>query len=157
MPDLKTAYEQAIQNEIMSQNLYAALARSFSRNPEVAQTFSRLIPMESVHEDKLRALHNEKFPGETIKIDSALCYKLSAPEIAEPVKVLEFAISREEAAHNIYTQLAAESAEPALKQLFSELAAEEANHKTVLQTEILRLDGLMTWYDPSELNGFMDF
>lgn len=156
MTDLKTAYEQAIQNEIMSQNLYNGLARSFRRNPEVAKTFSRLVPLEEMHEEKLRTLYQETFPGSTLDLDPALSYAIPAPDISDADKVLEFAISREVIAHDIYANLAAEAAEPVLKQLFIELAAEEANHKTILQTEILRLDGLMTWFDPSELDGFMD-
>ncbi|MFO7659290.1 MAG: ferritin family protein [Candidatus Cloacimonadaceae bacterium] len=156
MTDLKAAYELAIQNEIKSQNLYKLLARSFAGNPDIAQTFSRLVPMEALHEEKLHTLVQQKFPQAVLKLDPTLHHTLPAEELKDADKVLEFAISREELARDNYLQLAADTPEPELQALFTDFAAEESNHKTILQTEILRLDGLMTWFDSSELNGMME-
>ncbi len=156
MTDLKAAYEQAILNEIKSQNLYTSLARSFGDNPEVAQTFNSLVPLETMHEEKLSSLYLLNFPDSVFSPDRSLHYSIPAPELQDADKVIEFAITREELARDIYQKLASDTAEPELKALFSEFAAEEGKHKTILQTEILRLDGLMTWYDPSELNGLVE-
>jgi len=156
MFDRKEAFRLAIQNEIMSQNLYAALSRSFRKNPAVSTTFTRLIPMESLHEEKLRAAFAKEFPGIELKLDTNLSPALLASELDDPKKVLAFAISRELIANQIYLKLAAESTDPDLVKLLNRLALEEDNHKTVLETEILRLEGLMTWFDPSELNGLME-
>lgn len=156
MTDLKAAYEQAILNEIKSQNLYTSLARSFANNPEIAQAFNSLVPLETMHEEKLRSLYLLNFPNSDFSPDRSLHFSIPAPELQDADKVLEFAITREELARDIYQKLAADTAEPELKALFSEFSAEEDRHKSILQTEILRLDGLMTWYDPSELNGMME-
>lgn len=156
MLDRKEAFRLAIQNEIMSQILYAALSRSFRKNPAVAITFTHLIPMEALHEEKLRAAFAKEFPGTELKLDKKQSPSLKASELDDPKKVLSFAISRETAAHQLYLNMASESTDPTLVKLLNELAAEEDNHKTVLETEILRLEGLMTWFDPSELNGLME-
>ena len=156
MPDLKQAYILAIQSEVMSQNLYKMLSAAFSRKPEVSAVFDNLIPLERLHEEKLRTLFDKEFPGATLKIDPNLVHQATPEEIDEPRKVLEFAISREIIAHDIYHNMAQETSDPETAKLLKTLAIEEDYHKTVLETEILRLEHLMTWFDPSELNGLVE-
>lgn len=47
--------------------------------------------------------------------------------------ILDFAISREEAAVAFYTDLAARAAQPSMKAVFERLAAEETGHRNMLQ------------------------
>jgi rubrerythrin len=156
MPTRKESFVLAIKAEIMSQNLYTMLAASFKKRPEVSAVFLNLVPMEKIHEDKIRAMFEQEFPDSVISIDTELSHKVKPEDIVDPEKVLEFAISREEAAHQLYTNMADESSDPAAAKLLKSFAEEEENHKIVLQTEILRLEHLMTWFDPSELNGLVE-
>jgi rubrerythrin len=156
MPDFKQSLTLAIQAEVMSQNLYRMLAASYAKRPEVSSIFTNLIPMERIHEEKLTVLFGQHFPGTVPDIDIVHFRKPVKVNIEGPQKVLEFAISREEMAHDNYSRLASYATDPATKELFTSLAFEEENHKSVLQTEILRLDNLMTWFDPSELNGLVE-
>jgi rubrerythrin len=156
MPNRKETFILAIQAEIMSQNLYKLLAAAFTAKPEISSVFAHLVPMEMLHEEKLRALFRTEFPDETIHIDPTVVHKAGIENISDPEKVLEFAITREEIAFEIYTKMAAESADPDTIKLLNTLAEDEDNHKIILQTEILRLDNLMTWFDPSELNGLVE-
>lgn len=156
MPNRKETFILAIQAEIMAQNLYKQLAAGFAKKHEISSVFARLVPMEMLHEEKLRALFQKEFPGEKINIDPNLALKAGIEDIDDSNKVLEFAITREEIAFEIYTNMAAESHDPDTISLLNTLATDEDNHKTILQTEILRLDNLMTWFDPSELNGMVE-
>lgn len=156
MPLHKEIFNLAIQNEIMSQNLYAALARSFARNPAISQTFAGLVPLEKIHEDKLRKAFQKEFRGDKPEVDTRLSHLIKPEDISDPQKALEFAISRELIAAEIYLKMAASATDDELITFLRDLAAEEEGHKTVLETEILRMDNLMTWFDPSELNGLLE-
>jgi len=154
--DRRQTFQIAIQSEVRSQNLYRALAKSF-HNSETSAMFQQLIPMEKVHEEKLTAIFSAEFPGETLAIDPDLTPEIKADHINDPQKVLEFAISRELIAHQIYIDLAGGTDDPELKKLLRQFGEEELNHKTVLETEIQRIQGMIQWYDPSELNGMMEY
>jgi rubrerythrin len=156
MSDRLATYRLAIQNEIMSQNLYRSLALSFAAHPEISQTLANLAPMEHMHEEKLRAACLMEFPGTTLEFDPGLQHKVKPEDLVGPYEVLEFAISREVIAAEIYYKMARETKDPDTAQFLRELSGEEELHKTVLETEILRLDGLITWFDPSELNGLVE-
>lgn len=59
--------------------------------------------------------------------------KLSSDE-----EILEFAISRENEAHNFFLALANRVQDPQIRQLFEDLAAEELEHKAKLELEIMK-------------------
>ncbi len=153
--DRKETYRVAIQAEIMSQNLYKSLAKSFSK-PEATTVFMQLIPYEEMHEAKLRELFNAEFPGEELDLDLQQMPDFKQFKIVEPKQILDFAISREEIAKDIYLKMAAEAKDSETKELLLGFAGEEDNHKTILFTEVQRLQGMIEWFDPSELNGFME-
>jgi rubrerythrin len=57
-------------------------------------------------------------------------------EVPVPNKVdeiLDFAIDREQEAHDFYVRLASQATRPGMKQAFTDFAEEEANHKRKLQ------------------------
>ncbi len=149
------AFRIAIEAEIRSQNLYKALARSF-RNPESAQVFNQLVQYEENHEAKMRELFAGEFPGSTLQLMDNLDMEMRGVKLEDPKEVLEFAISREELAQNIYLKLAEQTPDGPTKALLKNFAEEEANHKEMLFTELERIQGLVQWYDPSELDGFME-
>lgn len=153
--DRKEIFHIAIQAEIMSQNLYKSLAKSFSK-PEASTVFTQLIPYEEMHEAKLRELFSQEYPGAKLELDLEQMPDFKQFKVVEPKQILDFAIEREELAHNIYTEMAADTKDEATKQLLLSFAEEEENHKTILLTEIQRLQGMIEWFDPSELNGFME-
>lgn len=145
----------AIEAEIRSQNLYKALAKSF-RTPESEQIFKQLVQYEEIHEAKMRELFALEFPGTTLKLMDDLSMELQGVKLEDPKAVLEFAISREELAQNIYMKLAEQTPDGDTKALLRSFAAEEANHKELLFAELERIQGILSWYDPSELNGLME-
>lgn len=149
------AFRIAIEAEIRSQNLYKALAKSF-RNPESEQAFNLLLSFEEIHEAKMRELFAQEYPHLKLKLMDNLDMELEGVKLEDPKAVLEFAISREELAQNIYLKLAELTSEGNAKSLLLQFAKEEAQHKEVLFTELERIQGLVTWYDPSELDGFME-
>jgi rubrerythrin len=151
----KEAYQMAIQNEILSQNLYEALAKGF-KNPDSSSLFIELITLENIHEDKLRIAFHQEFPLGEICIDADLLPFLKIGDIKEPHQILEFAIAREQAAHDAYQDLAENTADADLQKMLRQLAAEEEGHKELLLTEMQRIQGAVIWYDPSELNGLVE-
>jgi rubrerythrin len=156
MTTRKDAYLMAIHYEIKSQNFYKSLAKSFKQE-DASKTFQNLVPLEEIHEAKLRAAFQKEFPGEPLDIDgSKIVGDIPAHLINDPISIIEFAIGREELAHDAYIRLAEGCADNQIKVLFKQFAEEESNHKLILQTEIERIQGLISWYDPSELNGLVE-
>lgn len=145
----------AIEAEIRSQNLYKALAKSF-KTSETAKIFDQLVTFEEAHEAKMRQLYATEFPGEELVLIGELKMELNGINLNDPKDVLEFAISREELAQNIYLKLAEQTTDSDVCEMLKTLAVEEEQHKEILFTEIERLHGILEWYDPSELNGFME-
>ena len=153
--DKKRAYEAAIEAEIRAQNLYRALMKSFN-NPQSEQIYNQLIIFEEFHEDQLRELFAKDFPGEKPQVNENIAPRLDGIKLEDPKAVLEFAITEEERAHEVYSNLADQCEDEATKEILLELAREEERHKEVLYTEVERLEGILQWYDPSELAGYMD-
>jgi rubrerythrin len=152
----KQAYRIAIEAEIRSQNLYKALAKSFN-NAETEQFFKQLVQYEEAHEAKMRELFARDYPGESLTLVDDIDMQLEGVKLDDPKKVLEFAISREELAQNIYLKLAEQSTDENTCALLKQLAQEEVQHKELLFTELEKLHGILQWFDPSELNGLMDY
>ncbi len=152
--DKKELYLIALAQEIRSQRLYAALAKSFSQ-PANSALFTELQVLEENHEAKLRQAFGypqlEPDPLQLMEPD------LSGTDLNDPALLLQFAIERETKAGGHYLAFAAETSEPELKQLLLELAAEEDKHRSLLLAEKQRILGALQWFDPSELGGFMDF
>ncbi len=74
----------------------------------------------------------------------------------DPKEVLEFAISKEEEAVELYKDLAEQTKEPDISKQLLQFAQEEESHKVILLSEIQRLQGALQWFDPSELTGLME-
>ncbi|MDD3535075.1 MAG: ferritin family protein [Candidatus Cloacimonetes bacterium] len=151
----REAIRIAIEAEIRSQNLYKALAKSFG-NPQSEQVFTRLIIFEEYHEAEMRDIFATEYPGEKLELIGELHTELKGIDLRNPNQVLEFAISREELAENIYRKLAEQTAEADTREILLQFAKEEAQHKEVLVAELERLQGILEWYDPAELTGLME-
>ncbi|MCB5265594.1 MAG: ferritin family protein [Candidatus Cloacimonetes bacterium] len=149
------AYRIAIEAEIRSQNLYKALAKSF-KNEQTEQFYNQLVLYEKDHEEKVRGLYAKEFPHEKLKLVGSLDMQMEGLELGDPKAVLEFAISREELAQNIYLKLAEQSEDADTKALLEQLAKEEEHHKELLYAEVEKIQGLLKWFDRSELDGFME-
>lgn len=152
---IQESYKVVITAEIRAQKMYAALAKSFG-NSETSSVFTELVMLEKNHEDKVRKLYAEMFPGQTLDLGEIKENELKSVNLSDPKEVLEFAITREELAHNNYSSLAEQATDPAAKELLLQFAQEESKHKNLLLTEIQRLQGALSWFDPSELNGLME-
>ncbi len=151
----KDAYRIAIEAEIRSQKLYKALSKSF-KSCETEQFFNQLVSYEEDHERAVRKLFAQEFPDKKLELTQDPDVELQGLNLDDPKNVLEFAISREELAQNIYLKLAEQTADPSTKALLEKLAAEEEKHKELLFLEIEKLHGILQWYDPSELSGMME-
>jgi rubrerythrin len=153
--DRQQAYRIAIEAEIRSQNLYKALAKSF-KNEQTEKFFNQLVKYEEYHESKMRELFSKEYPNTGLKLVDNLNMDLKGVKLEDPKQVLEFAISREELAQNIYLKLAEQTEDETTQKLLLRFAQEEVQHKELLFTELEKLQGILQWYDPSELNGLME-
>ena len=86
-----------------------------------------------------------------------LTMELRCVKLDDTKQVLEFAISREELAQNIYLKLAEQSKDKDTEKLLLQFAGEEEQHKELLFAELEKLHGILQWFDPSELNGMMEY
>ena len=59
-------------------------------------------------------------------------------KVKSDAEILEFAIFRENEAHNFFMALAGRVKEPQMRQVFEDLAAEELEHKEKLELEIIK-------------------
>ncbi|MCF7793934.1 MAG: ferritin family protein [Candidatus Cloacimonetes bacterium] len=157
MESRKEVYQLVIQEEIKAQNLYKTLAKALNKT-DSEDIFEKLIKIEKIHEEKIIELFNNEFPQQELNIDRNLTPKVENDiDLESPEKALRFAISKEEDAQQIYLELASGAENLKNKELFEKFAADERNHKKLLEDEISRLGGLMTWFDESELNGLMEY
>jgi len=153
---LQDSYKMVISAEIHAQKLYEALGRSFGK-PETKAVFTELMMLEKTHETKVREIYTKLFPQEELKLQAVEAIELQGLDLSDPKAVLEFAVQREELAEKFYRKIAERTNNPDIRQMLLQYANEEENHKTVLLTEIQRLQGAMEWFDASELSGLMEY
>lgn len=154
--DKKELYLMALAQEIRSQKLYSALAKSF-KNPENSAFFRELVLLEEEHEAKLRRSFGPEFPDAEPEARDLKDKDLQGLDLNDPVALLEYAAERETVAQNHYLAFAEKTSQPELKAMLLELAEEEEKHRNLLLAEIQRIQGSLEWFDPSELAGYMDF
>lgn len=112
--------------------------------------------LEENHEAKLRKAFAQEFPGEKVELQVPEAVIAAGLELKDPAKVLEYAINREEMAHDAYLKLAESATDLQIKSMMLKFASEEIDHKILLLTEMQKLQGALSWYDPSELTGLME-
>ena len=153
----KEAILYAIENEIKAQNFYKMMSEKCDN--EAKQIFLNLIPMEKIHEEKLRSIFHDEFPGDKVEIKDNLKpkFKVKQTDLRDPKTIYELGIDNENAAEKLYKKLADETEDISVKEVFLKLAQEESNHAELLQTEIERLTNIIEWFDDSELNGLMEY
>jgi rubrerythrin len=150
------ALRQAIQNEIKSRNLYSMLAGVF-KSSDAESAFESLATLERAHEKKLTDLFVREYPSADLAVDQqAYPTFKSGKGLKDPVEIIRFAITKEEQSHDRYLELIEMADDPDVKVMFHAFAEEETHHKEMLETEITRIQGNMTWFDTSELHGFME-
>ncbi|MBP7334048.1 MAG: ferritin family protein [Candidatus Cloacimonas sp.] len=152
---LKDSYRMVIAAEIRAQKMYQALAKSFAK-PETGNVFKELVVLEKLHEEKMRSAFADEFPGQTIELQEEPVKEMHSVNLNDPKEVLEFAISKEEEAVELYKDLAEQTKEPDISKQLLQFAQEEESHKVILLSEIQRLQGALQWFDPSELTGLME-
>lgn len=153
--DRHQAYRLALTAELRSQALYRKLGKGFAAS-DAAEIFATLVGMEKAHEAKLQEAYRNENNGQPLLLIDDFDPELADLDFTDPVKVLDFAIAREEQARQNYLDLAGDTGDPSLKEVFERFAQEEAGHATVLLALIQKLQGALTWYDPSELTGLME-
>ena len=152
---LKDSYRIVIAAEIRAQKMYQALAKSFAK-PETSNVFKELVVLEKLHEEKVWSAFAREFPGQAIELQDEPVKEMQSVNLNDPQEVLEFAISKEEEAVELYKDLAEQTKEPDINKQLLQFAQEEESHKVILLSEIQRLQGALQWFDPSELTGLME-
>ncbi|HOM79873.1 MAG TPA: ferritin family protein, partial [Candidatus Cloacimonas acidaminovorans] len=152
---LEDSYRMVIAEEIRAQKMYQALAKSFAK-PETSNVFKELVVLEKMHEEKVRSAFAKEFPGQTITLQEEPIKEMQGVNWNDPQEVLEFAITKEEESVELYKNMAEQTREPEIKKQLLQFAKEEEGHKSILLSEIQRLQGALQWFDPSELSGLME-
>jgi len=153
----KELYQKAIQNEIMARNLYMYLEKA-STAGEIQNKYAQLAAFEEDHKNKLINLLNKNFPGVKVEVKESLMPDLiKSFKVADDIKeAIKLAIKLEIDARDFYVEMAKDTSSEENRKLLLTFANEEAEHKEFLETELLQLQGLYTWYDYSELTGLME-
>jgi len=150
------AYVYAVENEIKSVNLYTVLAKTFS-DEDLIKTFNHLASLETIHKDKLIKTYKREFDNQPLIYDEDAMPRINVKrDLTDPANIIEYAIDREITMADQYEFMSKESDKDEIKSFFSSLAEEEKNHRDLLETELNRIQGLMVWFDNSELNGLME-
>ena len=152
---LEDSYRMVIAAEIIAQKMYQALEKSFAK-PETSSVFKELVILEKMHEEKMRLVFAKQFPGQEIVLSEEPVKIIPKVDLNDPKEVLDFAISTEEESIELYKSMAGQTTEPEIKEQLLQFANEEEGHKSILLTEIQRLQGALEWFDPSELTGLME-
>ncbi len=152
----KEALIMAIENEIKSQNFYKFMGNHCENKS--CNLFFNLVPLEKIHEEKLRNIFTEEFSEEelNIRLDLMPSFSFKEKDFRDPKVIYELGIQKEKDAQEFYLSLAEKAESPEVKEIFIQLAQEEANHAELLYTEIDKLTNTMIWFDESELNGIME-
>jgi rubrerythrin len=151
----KEALKFAIQNEIKSQNLYRILSDT-SKNEEAKETFNNLVPIEKIHEEKLIDIYVKKFGSKPEGLDYKAVHQVRKDFIETPAEILKFAITLEEEASKMYSEMAENSENPEAKEVFKQLAIEESQHNELIDLQIENLNGIAIWFDAAELSGHFE-
>lgn len=135
MDDLLLA---AIKSEIGANEVYTMLAGGV-KNAFLKDKLNFLAGEEKKHEDTLRGVFRENFPGKEIVVPEETPVPL--PDIIIPseqiplTQVLESAMGAEKAANEYYTKLSDMFDDPTTKATLAYLAAMEMGHYTLLAIE----------------------
>ena len=101
---LKDSYRIVIAAEIRAQKMYQALAKSFAK-PETSNVFKELVVLEKLHEEKVWSAFAREFPGQAIELQEEPVKEMQGINLNDPQEVLEFAISKEEEAVELYKNM----------------------------------------------------
>ncbi|MBI5624067.1 MAG: ferritin family protein [Elusimicrobia bacterium] len=143
---LKRILRFAMDNERLSTELYRGLAKSNAK-PRLARLCMRLACEEEEHLAKLSVFLASPMPALP---DPAALRRIEGEDCSAPdgdprsldaVGLLRFALAKEAAAHQLYTDLAEASREPSVKKLFTSLAEQEGAHRDRFELELERLSG----------------
>lgn len=129
--------QDAIQNEIDSQNFYKDVAARMENNP-LKDMFLDFVDEEKKHETILQNLLSSQ--PETLPFDESRDYKVSktaaVPEVSphmKPADAFALAMKKEEEAMETYTRLAEGCTDTEQKNIFLKLSAMEREHKLKME------------------------
>ena len=129
----------AIDKEQEAADFYAYLAQMVE-NPAMTSVFEELTRVETGHKVKLQNIKSSG--GLEAAVEKVLDLKIAdylvdvepAPDM-DYQQALIIAMKREQASHNLYTDLAAATEEKGVRDIMLSLAEEEARHKLRFETE----------------------
>jgi rubrerythrin len=129
----------AISREEEAAALYADLAERVER-PGMRTAFLEFAKEEEEHKRHLESIKEGGLPELTVRQVQTLgiAKNLVAPELSDSMtyaEALAFAIKAEEAAFELYTDLAGATDDPNLATVFTALASEEKRHRHRFEVE----------------------
>lgn len=132
------ALDFAIAREEEAFDLYHRLA-SNAKNKQIKDVFTGFAKVEAGHKQRLESIKDGEtyLPIRKEVIDLRISDYLVALEPSDDMSyqdALVLAMKREEAARNLYLDMASSIEDEALQDLFSQLSKEEATHKNRFET-----------------------
>jgi bacterioferritin (cytochrome b1) len=132
------AVRHAFEIELGGRDFYVAAA-GFTGDPELHDMFERLAKMEREHIDTLVRRYHIPPPADAPgDLHPGVLQAGGSDTAADPMELLEMAITLERRAEQFFRERLHEAA-PAARELYRELAAEEAEHVDLLVTELAAL------------------
>jgi rubrerythrin len=136
----KSIINFAIANEIEVYEFYKGVSEK-AKDANLKRTFAELAAEESKHKNLLQGLISDvrRMHFDEVK-DYGVSQTVSKPKLSlnmKPADAIAFAMKEEEAAMNLYTDLANLSTASEQKEMFQSLAIMEQGHK-------VRLEGMFT-------------
>jgi len=157
MNDLKEMYLLAVRNEALATNLYTYLFKACT-DEILGEKLKQLAAFEKGHEEKIMELARINFPEIVFVTNEDM-----VPDILTTIKTLNdikdvivYAISQEQKANELYLEISKSITDELVKDTVLTFAREELNHKELLETELMDIEGIFIWIDPSELAGIME-
>lgn len=149
LDDYKEILDFAMNREIEAQQFYKAVADKM-KDKNIIDMFLGFVREEEKHEMILRNIYESKGIGKYF--DEKKDYKISetfeAPKVSEdmtPATAFALAAKNEEAAMNLYTDLAKVCTDPEQKKVFEDLAAMERGHKLKMEESFVQTGYPEVW------------
>ncbi len=149
LTEYKEVLEFAISREIEAQDFYKAVANKM-KEKNIKEMFLNFVIEEEKHEKILRNIHDRQGIGKYF--DEKKDYKISetfeTPVVSDamsPSEAFALAAKNEEAAMNLYTDLAKVTTDPEQRKVFEDLASMERGHKLKMENSFVQTGYPEAW------------
>lgn len=147
--DYKEILDFAINREIEAQDFYKAVAEKM-KDKNIIDMFLGFVKEEEKHEKILRHIFDSERIGKYFdeKEDYKISETFESPRVSDdmtPANAFALAAKNEEAAMNLYTDLAKVCTDPEQRKVFEDLAAMERGHKKKMEDSFVQIGYPEVW------------